>query len=74
MGTLIEERFSDLMGLEKEPEPPITEPNIIDCLLVTGCAVNADAYTVMLTGWTYVPQRAPHRYALCHANRSRAGS
>jgi hypothetical protein len=37
MGTLIEERVSDFMGLEKEPEAPITEPNIIDCVFITGC-------------------------------------
>jgi hypothetical protein len=43
------------MGLEKEPEPPLTEPNIVDCLLVTGCAVHADEHVVRLTGWSFMP-------------------
>jgi hypothetical protein len=41
--------------MEKEPEVPLTEPSIIDCLLITGCAVHADAHIVQFTGWVYLP-------------------
>jgi hypothetical protein len=52
---LIEERFSDSIGLEKEPEPPLTEPEIITCEFATGCAVDADEHALRLTGWTFIP-------------------
>jgi hypothetical protein len=55
MGTLIEERFSNFTAFGTEPEAPVTEPSIITCEFVTGCAVDADEYALRFIGWTYMP-------------------
>jgi hypothetical protein len=80
MGTLLEERFSNFTALGNEPEAMITEPNIITCEFVTGCAVHAGDHAVQIyrldlraAAWRG-SYGAPHRCALCDANRSRAGS
>jgi hypothetical protein len=56
MSTLIQEHFSNFTALKDEPEAMITEPSIITCEFVTGCAVHAGDHAVQFIGWTYVPQ------------------
>jgi hypothetical protein len=55
MGTSIEERFSKFTAIGNEPEAGLTEPNMIDCIFLTGCAVDADEYALRFIGWTYMP-------------------
>jgi hypothetical protein len=55
MSTLIEEDFSNFTALKDEPEASFTEPNLIDCVFLTGCAVDADEYARGFTGWTCMP-------------------
>jgi hypothetical protein len=55
MSTLIQEDFSNFRALKDEPEASFTEPNLIDCVFLTECAVNADQYALRFTGWTYMP-------------------
>jgi hypothetical protein len=41
----------------EETEPPLTEPEIINCAFVTGCKVEADDHTVRIISWSFHPSR-----------------
>jgi hypothetical protein len=34
-----------------DAEPPLTEPIIVNCAFITGCAVEAEDYTVRIVAW-----------------------
>jgi hypothetical protein len=34
-----------------EDKPPLTEPIIVNCAFITGCAVEAEDYTVRIVAW-----------------------
>jgi hypothetical protein len=55
MGTSIEEQFSNFTAIGNEPEAALTEPSLITCEFVTGCAVDADEHVLTFTGWIFTP-------------------
>lgn len=37
------------------PDPPLTEPRVVDCLFVTGTAIEISPHTVRIIGWVQLP-------------------
>jgi hypothetical protein len=39
----------------RAPQSPLTEPVMVDCLYVTGTAIESDEHVVRIVGWVEMP-------------------